>query len=230
MSIRSLIRTTVNDALGSFGLELRRKHDTDGLLRHVTFGTVIDGGANVGDYTAKMRERMPAAEIHTFEPNPDLYGNLHARFASDARITCYDRAISNADGAVFFRVTEDHFSSSLLEQTEKPSTLQEKAVEVQAIKLDSWLRDRQIARPALLKLDVEGNELAALQGAERLLDQIDYIELEVTFMDVRKDQPQLRDILNFLHDRGFRLIDILPGILDPKTGSAVWADAIFKRV
>lgn len=54
--MRSLIRTSINGTL-RFGLELRRKHDIEAKLEAVQFGTVIDGGANVGDYAAcRMRE------------------------------------------------------------------------------------------------------------------------------------------------------------------------------
>lgn len=219
----------MNGTLGRYGLELRRKHDIEAVLGAANFATVIDGGANVGDYAAKVRARLPDAQIHCFEPTPRLFQDISRRFADDNKITCHEQALSDSDGKVAFRITEDQYSSSLLEQTDRLATVPEQVVAVQSTALDTWAANRTIRRPALLKLDVEGNELAALRGAQKLLEQIDYVELETIFAELRKGQPEFRDILNFLHDRGFVLVDIYPGVLDPATGFSVWADAVFAR-
>jgi FkbM family methyltransferase len=226
--MRQLIRRVLDTLLAPLGLEVRRKHDSEQIICAVQFATVIDGGANVGGYAAKIRAAMPAAEIHAFEPTPDLFRGLQQRFAADAKIACYDNALSDKSEQVTFHISDNPYASSLLEDTET-SASPSKAVTVQAIALDDWAREHEVRRPALLKLDIEGNELSALRGAEELLKQIDYVELETTFVKARRGQPEFRDILNFLNDRGFDFIDIFPGIVDPTTHRSTWADAVFQR-
>ena len=227
--MRNLIRAVVNGTLQKYGYEVRRRHESKGFLRQVKFATVIDGGANVGDYAAKMRGDYPCAEIHAFEPTPKLFQGLKQRFAGDAKISCYDLALGDEDGSATFHVTHDTVSSSLLEEAEAGSYGLNEAVTVSVKRLDTWASNLTISRPALLKLDIEGNELAAMRGAEKVLSQIDYIELETTFVSARIGQPTFREILNFLNDHDFELIDVYPGILDSKTGRANWADALFAR-
>jgi FkbM family methyltransferase len=229
--MRDLIRKTVNGALGRFGYVLRRKHDPSKLLGTVKFATVIDGGANIGEYSAKMRLAFPNAEIHAFEPTPQLFRGIRQRFAGDHKTVCHEQALGDKCGTATFHLTQDTFSSSLLEETEKLASQRVGTVDVSVTTLDAWAGNRTIPRPALLKLDLEGNELAALRGGEKALAQIDYLEIETTFVKVRSGQPTFKEILNFMDDHGFELIDMYPGIVDSRAGRTVWADALFaKRV
>lgn len=227
--MRDLIRKIVNGALGRFGYVLRRKHDPSKVLGAVKFATVIDGGANIGEYSAKMRLTFPNAEIHAFEPTPQLFQGLRQRFAGDHKTACYDQALGDKCGTAAFHLTQDTFSSSLLDETEKLCTHRVGTVAVSVTTLDAWAGDRTICRPVLLKLDLEGNELAALRGGEKVLAQIDYVEIETTFVKVRSGQPTFKEILDFMDDHGLELIDMYPGIVDARAGRTVWADALFAR-
>ncbi len=227
--MRAFIRGAVNGTLGRYGYEVRRKHEASDFLGLVNMGTVIDGGANLGHYTVKVRSQYPEAEIHLFEPTPTLFQGLRTRFAGDKKITCHELALSDSVGIEQFHVSSDPFSSSLLEESSSPSDRGGQTVNVQVTTLDAWFRGRQIQRPLLLKLDVEGKELAALRGAEKLLQQVDYILLEVIFLKLRLGQPTFRDILIFLDDRGFDLVDVYPETLDPQSHRSIWADALFAR-
>jgi FkbM family methyltransferase len=199
-------------------------------LGPINFRIIIDGGANVGEYSDGMRARYPDAEIIAFEPTPKLFEGIQKRFANDPRITCFAGALGERKGTAVFYVMPDSVSSSLLEQTDLPGArVASESVEVEVVALDDWAESRGVPRPALLKLDIEGNELAALRGAKKLLSQIDFVELETTFRNARRGQPTLRDILNFMHEHEFDLIDIYPGILDAKTGSSNWADVLFAK-
>ncbi len=227
--MRGFLRKTVNGFLGRFGYEFRRKHTSEGVLSSINFRTIIDGGANVGKYSEEMRAKYPAAEIFAFEPTPRLFRGLRRRFANEGRIVCYAEALGERKETAVFHVTVDSVSSSLLEQTEPVAEAATEAVEVQVVTLNDWAAGRVIARPARLKLDIEGNELAALRGAVKLLSQIDFVELETTFRNVRRGQPTLRELLNFMHEHQFDLVDIYPGILDATTGRADWADVLFAK-
>jgi FkbM family methyltransferase len=59
--------------------------------------------------------------------------------------------------------------------------------------------------PDVLKLDIQGAELAALQGAEAVLEGVLAIELEIAFQETYVGQPLFADIDIFLRARGFSL-------------------------
>ncbi len=227
--MRDLLRKAINGTLAEFGYELRRKHTSEGVLGPIQFRTIIDGGANVGEYSADMRAQYPDAEIFAFEPTPKLFEGIRKRFADDRKITCYPQALGERKGKAVFHVTADTVSSSLLEQADPAARSASEAIEVEVAALDDWAGDRVLARPVRLKLDIEGNELAALRGAARLLSQVDFVELETTFRNARQGQPSLRELLNFMHEHQFELVDIYPGILDAATGRSDWADVLFAK-
>ncbi len=62
---------------------------------------------------------------------------------------------------------------------------------------------------ALLKLDIEGHELAALSGAQRLLTSVEVIVTEVQFFEIGDNGlPCAGDVVSYLKDRGFSLYDV----------------------
>jgi hypothetical protein len=68
---------------------------------------------------------------------------------------------------------------------------------------DSVKRDD---RP-LLKLDLQGYELHALQGGARLLKSVEAILAEVSFY-AQAYEPPIATLVSFLSDNGFQLYDI----------------------
>jgi hypothetical protein len=74
---------------------------------------------------------------------------------------------------------------------------------VEVRRLDRVLTADAIQRPALMKLDVQGGELDVLKGCGALLDSIDAILLEGSFVELYEGQVLVADIIAFLRERGF---------------------------
>lgn len=225
----------INYILRFAGLQLSRKHEPDILLRSAHLATIIDGGANDGGFASKARAIAPNATIHSFEPVPWIYAKLASVFKSDVRFHAYKLALSDAEDDREFEINADKYSSSLLPmRTAAQQVLAtigptDKRIRVEITTLDQWAQGKELTRPMLLKLDLEGNELAALRGATRLLNEVDFVLTEINFILLRDGQPTFRELADFLADRGFDLIDVYPGIMDKRTGQAVWADFLFGR-
>ena len=85
----------------------------------------------------------------------------------------------------------------------------------------------ELEEPLLLKLDVQGYELAVIDGAERTLQRTALLEVEVSVRALYEGQPLLADVLDVLRAKGFALVALEPGFYDPKDGAIVQYDAFF---
>lgn len=233
--LRSMLGRLINGALGPWGRELRRKHEPRLLLRTFGLSTVIDGGANDGGFAAYIREVSAIAAIHSFEPVPWLYKALADRFKADGNFCPYPVALGEANDEAEFEINADSYSSSLLPIDNGaaaffPGLNRSSVIRVPVTTLDTWATGRDLPRPLLLKLDLEGNELAALRGATQLLKRVDYILAEINFVLLRQGQPSFHEIEEFLAERGFEVMDVYPGHQDKRTGRSIWADVLFGSV
>lgn len=73
--------------------------------------------------------------------------------------------------------------------------------------LDSVCADRDI-RPDVLKLDIQGGELAVLKGARDILSSVLLIESEVEFNPQYKKGPLFGDMDRYLRERGWQLLGL----------------------
>jgi len=188
-----------------------RYQDVHALLGR-TADVIVDGGANFGSVTELFRKQYPAAVIHAFEPIPHLVANLRQKFASDANVIVHANALGAKGGRTTFQVTDNLVSSSLFTPADRlrkyhgDKVAVRRAVEVEVITLGDVVKAPLID---LIKLDLQGGELAALQGCGKdVLDRTKVIALEAMFVEVYDGQPLFADIDILLRGAGFRLYNI----------------------
>src|SRR5512141_2588501 len=138
--------------------------------------TVVDIGANRGQFALVARQCQPHARVISFEPLPAAAAKFRALFADDDCVTLHEIAIGPAPGNVTIHVSKRDDSSSLLPITAIqvalfPGTEESATTFVRVGPLREFIPALQIQAPALLKLDVQGYELEALRGCDDLLDR-----------------------------------------------------------
>jgi hypothetical protein len=82
---------------------------------------------------------------------------------------------------------------------------------------------------ALLKLDVQGYELTALQGCEDLLKCFKYVYVEASFIELYVGQALATDVIAYLFAKGFKLICVA----NPSKGNTkrpIQADFLFSSI
>lgn len=216
-----------------------RHHRVAAALEHrqalagLGLATVIDVGANRGQFSLLARSLFPEAAIHCFEPHPEARNTLTEVFASDTRLQIQSVALSDSAGEVVLHVTRDLDSSSLLrplagQSAHFPGTEESGELEVTAARLDDCL-DGGVERPALLKLDVQGHELAVLRGAENVLASVDYVYAEVSFDSFYRGQASASEVVCHLMARAFELVGVGNTQRSNTTGRIVQADFLFAR-
>lgn len=124
---------------------------------------LIDIGACIGEFCDTALETFPGLErIRAYEPDPKNYARLMSGAAASSPRVAFDgrnAALSDATTTVRFSA-QGGWGSHISEDGE---------IEVQAVRLDDDLPALSGAGFTLLKMDVEGNEMRALAGMERLL-------------------------------------------------------------
>ena len=124
----------------------------------------IDVGAHAGDYTFFMRRH--ALDCIAFECNSALVGQLRRRFGRSVDIR--SDAVSDQDGTTMLRIPRSH--GDLVRATIEVNNPLAGLSDVDLISVPTVKLDTVIDRPVgLLKVDVEGHELAVLRGALRIL-------------------------------------------------------------
>lgn len=176
----------------------------------LAFATVIDVGANAGQFSRAALGRWPDASVIAFEPLPDAADTLRRALAAFPSAEVHANAVGEEDGVVTFHPHTYTLSSSALPMREEVrgrySWAEERPpIEVALRRLDSVLADRLLARPTLLKLDVQGYELKALRGAGAVLGRIDAIVLEQSFERFYEGQPLFSETNQFLESAGWHL-------------------------
>jgi len=207
----------------------------DQLLRRRKVDVIFDIGANVGQTATSYRQLFPEAKIHSFEPSDPAFSTLASSFVGDQRFNAWKLAISNVDGEKDFFCSDDDTCNSLLAPSQDIGNvaLQEKLTStskntVKCSRLDSFCRQNSIGRIDLLKMDIQGAELQAIEGAsEKLsLGDIGLVFSEVQFSPLYQDACEFRDISSAMNMHGYKLYGLynLNHFLED---GLLWGDAIF---
>lgn len=196
--------------------------------------TVVDIGANRGQFALTARHCFAQAMIFSFEPLSVPAAIFRKVFVDDAAVHLHTVAIGEQKGNAAIHVSARDDSSSLLPITEAqnrlfPGTAETGTETIQVGRLEDYLNAADIVPPALLKLDVQGFELVALRGCEDLLGRFAYVYAECSFLELYTGQAFADDVISWLRERRFHLNGVYNMTYD-RRGCAVQADFLFKYV
>jgi FkbM family methyltransferase len=196
--------------------------------------TVLDVGANRGQFAVVAAHRWPSARLICFEPLPAaraLLTKMLAALPTSAEV--HDVALTDEPGDAKLHVSRADDSSSLLpigsrQSATFPGTDEVGVIAVRAARLDDEVDIAQLASPVLLKIDVQGGELHVLRGATAALARVDAVLVECSFVEFYEGQPLAHELVSFLAGHGL----VLTGAGMPTTdgtGRVVQIDLVFAR-
>lgn len=183
---------------------------------------VFDVGANVGDYSRLVLQEAKAigcpVELHVFEPSPRCQETLRREFGGLAHVTLVSAAVADRAGeGVLHEGSSGSELASLVARGDDANG-SGRDIEVPLIALRDYLEASGTRLVDLLKLDVEGSELAALRGLGDALrpDVIDVIQFEYggTAIDAG---ITLRDLYRLLESRGYVMAKLFPAAIEVRT-------------
>ena len=158
---------------------------------------VLDLGANHGSFSDKM-QRYFGCFCHAIEASPILWRELNAT----RQYKVYNYALTDKNGMLEFNISTEDMGSSILDITE---TDRVDTVDVEGIRLDSFLDKYGIERVDLLKIDIEGAEVGMFDSlSDEFLQEVPQITVE--FHDFCKVTPEseVKRISQRLEKLGFR--------------------------
>ncbi len=207
-------------------------------LKKLGIRTVLDIGANAGQFAAGARSILPEARFYCFEPLRGPFGELQrwARQQASGSVTAFNLALGCHDGtARMFEHTNHSPSSSLLASTSLtaklyPQTRPQAVTEVRVARLDGFIAESglDLPPPILVKMDVQGYEQRVIEGGKETLARARACIIEVSFDKLYEDQSTFKDIWQILDTLGYRFVGNLEQFC-ATDGHVVFADAVFVR-
>ena len=135
--------------------------------------TILDLGANAGYTIAALRHRFPSARIIGLEPDPDSFANCLANHRADPLTTVLPRAAAATSGQVAALDTD----AIAMARQFQDATAADRSDTITATSITDLLTEFSCAGPILVKMDIEGAELAIFH-APAWLERIQAILVE----------------------------------------------------
>jgi FkbM family methyltransferase len=167
---------------------------------------VIDLGAHIGYFSLVAASLVgPTGAVWSFEPDPDNRRVLELNVATNSfadRIHVVGAAVAgNAGEGTLYQFSADGSSSSLVARQGQLSG----SLQVELTTLDSWAADFGWPRVDLVKMDIEGGEVPALEGMRELCDRNPRMALvvELNTEALEASGLQVDTFFDVLRKRGF---------------------------
>lgn len=181
---------------------------------------VFDVGANQGDYCTALIENIQIKDllIWCFEPSKDTFKKLHLNHSKTPKVILNNFGFGNQTEEIPLYTNEPGSLIASLFPLERAYGTTEKLINFEMVSIqtiDDFLAGNNISQIDLLKLDIEGNELNALFGAESALNSGKIRAIQFEFGTCNIDSRTFfRDFWNLLSPK-YNLYRLLKDGLQP---------------
>jgi FkbM family methyltransferase len=194
--------------------------------------TVLDIGANDGSTAVAMRARFPEAEIISFEPLKDCYERLQQQMEGDPHFRAFNLALGEESGSSTIHRSASDPSSSLLPMAELhkdlyPHSASHTDETITIKRLDDVLKNENLAKPILIKIDVQGFEASVIKGGKEIITQSSVVLVENSFTTLYEGQALFGEVHNLLQGLGFSYRGRSETHYNTKTGEPIYEDSVF---
>ena len=172
--------------------------------------TVIDGGANIGYMSLLAAQYVGEhGNVHAFEPIPQTFEILNKNICLNSASNIYPnrQALAERVGELCFSVPIDANTGKVLDRLATLSFLRQGSeVSVPACTLDEYATSSGITKIKLVKLDLEGGEVSAIEGMRKMLSahKISYLICELNLALLDKLNISYSAIREALHEYGYK--------------------------
>lgn len=196
--------------------------------------TVLDVGANAGQFAVASAKLFSGVRVHSFEPVPACASELQKNVSELGNVVVYPFALGEAEDETSLRVNTHSHSSSVLPLARAhrdafPDAREAGEIWVKVSTLDQVFSGVELPGPVLLKLDVQGYEAQVLRGGAETLSRVDYVVLEASFAPMYEGELLFMDLARMMEEQGFRFKRPVGWLAEPRSGEVLQMDALFVR-
>jgi len=180
--------------------------------------TYIDIGAHRGTYIDLFVKYYNLRKVYAFEPQPNIYKYLSARYLKFSHIKCLKIAASDFNGHKNLNLNVHDLTSSFTKPNQENLYLKLKSIlfqttikkiffqsiKVKVIKLSSFFKKNKLKEIDLLKIDTEGHEFQVLKGLHREIKKVRIILIEFHKPHIYEGYSSSK-VHNYIIKNGFSL-------------------------
>jgi FkbM family methyltransferase len=197
--------------------------------------TVLDIGANTGQFSRTMHALLPNATVYAFEPQADTFQALTASFGGSPKLIALHTAVGDHIGETEFHQSTFAQSSSVLPMTELhkdafPWASESAITRVPISTLDALTEGLALKGEILVKIDVQGFEDRVLQGGESTIRRSRFVLIETAYEQLYEGEATFDAVFRRMNELGFKFAGNLDQVRNPDTGLPLYADALFTNV
>jgi FkbM family methyltransferase len=232
--MKAFLKRLVNTTLGLAGVRLvHRDWGPRGFASHLgglpaavkaRISRIVDIGASDGKWTRECAKVFPGASYLLIDPLDENEPALRALCGQNPHYHYWMGALGAKSGQLELHVHGDQ--SSAFSSKEYGAIIRTVAMST----LDTLLAENLLGGiPDFIKLDVQGDELAVLAGAEEALKVASLVLIEVSFQRIYDTQPLADEVICFMRDHGYKILDLCSYAQRPLDGALCQADVLFAR-
>lgn len=201
-------------------------------LLDTNINTVLDIGANIGEFTIIFHEHFPKAKIYAFEPLPDCFSRLRKRTKDVDNIKVFNLGLGSKDGVLKINKSSWHPASSFrkmgeLHKKNYPHSSDSIDIDVRINKLDDVLNENDLSNDIFIKIDVQGFEDEVIKGGINTFRKAKVIVIESSFQQLYENEPMFSGIYALLQPLGFEFRGSLKQSINKNDDSFLQGDCIF---
>lgn len=183
-------------------------------------------GANVGEESQAYRD-AGINRVVWIEANPDIFTILQNNIKSLPQNEAFNIAAGDENKDVILHESNNAGQSSSIlnlgtHRKNHPTVHYVRDIPVKMFRLEDFLGNIDMNGINYLSMDIQGAELLALKGMGKLLDQFNWVYIEVNREFVYENNGLVKDVDRYLSDFGFKP-------LEEKWTKANWGDKFYSK-
>jgi len=198
------------------------------------FLTVLDIGANTGQFVKEIRQILGDIQIYSFEPLKECFETLEKKFGKGNKFKAFNYALGEIEKEVEMNKSAYTPSSSILSMSEThknlfPHTKEQTTEKIKIKRLDDVRGELNLLKEILIKVDVQGFEDKVIEGGKETFKKAKVILIENSFVELYEGQPLFDDTYQRLKSLGFKYRGNTQQKIDKKSGQIISEDSIFTK-